>query len=352
MKKRILLVSPFPPYIGGVSVSVQRLYDHLIYSGYQPVKYNTQISNKKYNLKSLKFLKYFALPLYLMLHRRFDVIHFHVSHLIPKMYVSAWRRFFSGKTRFVLTIHGEINDAFISAAGRFALSGFDRIICVKTGDLMNMPAEYRKNTVEIPAFIPPVINGDQKSEMPAGLMDFLARDTFKMLLNGFIIYNDKYQDLYGFGDSIRLLEGLLEKGRRADLILIVIGSDYSKVNKDYLDELKRYVSERHLEKNVFWIEAVSMELWPLLKKVNLLLRPTKSDGDALSIRESLFLKIPVISSDVVPRPAGTITYKLNSREDFLDKTISLMDHYQDFVSSMDSYTINFAHKIIEQYETK
>jgi glycosyltransferase involved in cell wall biosynthesis len=131
MKKRILLVSPFPPYIGGVSVSVQRLYDHLRYSGYEPVKYNTQILNKRYNLKALKFLKYLALPFYLMLNRRFDVIHFHVSKMMPKIYVSAWRRFFSSKTRFVITIHGEIHDAFMNDIGRLALEGFDRIICVK-----------------------------------------------------------------------------------------------------------------------------------------------------------------------------------------------------------------------------
>lgn len=352
MKKRVLLVSPFPPYIGGVSVSVQRLYDHLVSLGYQPVKYNTQISKKKYNLKILKFLKYLALPLYLLVNRRFDVIHFHVSHIIPKMYVSAWRRFFSGKTRFVLTIHGEINDAFISSAGRFALSGFDRIICVKTGDLLHMPTEYRKNTVEIPAFIPPVINGDLSRQMPEILVKFLERDTFKLLLNGFIIFNEKYTDLYGYADSIRLLAELIQQGKNADLILVVIGSDYSKSAKDYLDGLKRYVSEHELENNVCWIEGVSMELWPLLKKVHVLLRPTKSDGDALSIRESLFLRIPVISSDVVPRPDGTIVYKLNSGKDLLEKTISLMDHYQEYVSSMDSNTINFAHKIIEQYETK
>jgi glycosyltransferase involved in cell wall biosynthesis len=352
MKKRILLVSPFPPYIGGVSVSVQRLYDHLVFSGFEPVKYNTQISKKKYNHKALKFFKYLALPFYLMLNRRFDVIHFHVSNMMPKVYVSVWRRFFSSKTRFVITIHGEINDAFKSGIGRLALKGFDRIICVKSGDQKNMPPEYRNHTVEIPAFIPPVINGQPVREFPGGLVEFLRRDTFKMLLNGFIIINEKFHDLYGFGDAIRLLNDLKEKGMNADLILVVIGSNYSKANKDYIEELKRYISEHNLERNVYWVEDVTMELWPLLRKINLLLRPTKSDGDALSIREALFFRIPVISSDVVPRPEGTIIYKLNSREDLLEKTIYLIEHYKDFVSDLGSNTINFAHKIIEQYETK
>jgi glycosyltransferase involved in cell wall biosynthesis len=352
MKRRILLVSPFPPYIGGVSVSVQRLYDHLKSSGFDPVKYNTQILNSRYNTKVLKFLKFLALPFYLMVNRRFDVIHFHVSNMMPKVYVSIWRRLFSTKTRFILTLHGEINDAFMNNIGRLALSGFDRIICVKSGDQKNVPPEYRDNTVEIPAFIPPVMNGKVNTDIPNGLLEFLKRDSFKILLNGFIIINEKYHDLYGFGDALKLLNDLKNKGRRADLILVVIGSNYSKTIKDYLDELKRYISENELEKNVCWVEGVNMELWPLLRKVNMLLRPTKSDGDALSIRESLFLGTPVISSDVVPRPDGTITYKSDSREELLEKTIYLMDHYHELISDIDSNTINFAHKIIEQYETK
>jgi glycosyltransferase involved in cell wall biosynthesis len=352
MKKRILLVSPFPPYIGGVSVSVQRLYDHLLFSGFHPVKYNTQILNRKYNVKVLKFLKFLALPFYIMFNRRFDVIHFHVSNMMPKVYVSVWRRLFSTRTRFILTLHGEINDAFMSNIGRLALSGFDRIICVKSGDQKNMPPEYRNSTVEIPAFIPPVLNDERHTDIPIGLLEFLRRDTFKILLNGFIILNEKFWDLYGFSESLKLLNDLKNIGRRADLILVVIGSSNSKTIKDYIENLKGYISENELEKNVYWVEGVNMELWPLLRKVNMLLRPTRSDGDALSIRESLFLGTPVISSDVVPRPDGTIIYKLDSREDLLEKTIYLMDHYHDLVSKLDSNTINFAHKIIEQYETK
>lgn len=349
--KRILLVSPLPPYIGGVSVSVQRLYEHLKNEGYEVDTFNTQLINRRINYRSLKFLRYMALPLSLMLQKRYDVIHFHVSHIFPKLYVSVWRNFFSRKTRFIITIHGQVSNVFKSRLGYHALKGFDRIICVKKGDRRNMPEKLISRTSEIPAFIPPVITKGTPDDIPSALQMFLGRKTFKLLLNGFIILNEKYQDLYGFKDAISLLARLKEDGREADLILIVLGEDRRKEADDYLESLKSLVRSSGIEENVSWVEDVKMELWPLLKKVNVLLRPTKSDGDALSVRESLFLKIPVIASDAVPRPTGTVVYKLKSPDDLYEKTITLMEHYDNYVGCMGSHNLNFAYKIIEQYES-
>lgn len=350
--KRIMLVSPFPPYIGGVSVSAQRLYEHLTKEGYEVTRFNTQLENKKLNLKPLKFLRYLLLPLFLLFHKRYDVIHFHVSKVVPKLYVSLWRPLFARDTKFIITIHGQVRNAYKSKLGHKALTGFDKIICVKKGDRKNMPAELVSRTVEIPAFIPPVIEKEYHAVLPLDVERFLSRGNFKMLLNGFIILNGPYHDLYGFRDALVLLDKLHDRKKVVDLILILLGKDNTREAASYLADLKNFVKNRHLEDHVFWIEETKMELWPLLKRVNVLLRPTKTDGDALSIRESLFLKIPVITSNAVPRPAGSLVYKLKSPDDFLNKTISLMDNYDNYVSSINSAGINmnFAYKIIEQYE--
>jgi glycosyltransferase involved in cell wall biosynthesis len=349
--KRILLVSPLPPYIGGVSVSVQRLYDHLVQNGYKVDVFNTQIENRKYNYKALKFVRYLGLPLLLVFRRRYDIIHFHVSNVIPKLYVTIWRHFFPKRVKFIITIHGQVKNAFRSSLGFLSLKGFDRIICVKKGDRSNLPAEYQDRTVEIPAFIPPVISDDYKPEFPDGLEEFLNRDSFKMLLNGFIILTGSYYDLYGFKDSIQLLGKLRGKNKNADLILIVLGSDSYRQSFKYLKELKELVRFNNLESNVFWIEGSTMALWPLLKRVNVLLRPTKTDGDAMSVRESLFLNVPVVASNVVPRPEGSIVYDLASQDDFLNKTITLMENFENSVSGIGNLHPNFAQKIMEQYES-
>ena len=148
--KRILLVGPFPPLIGGVSVSTGRLYDFLIKSGYFVVKFNTHFESKKYNrLKVLKFLKYLSLPVFIIIHKQFDVIHFHVSGVFPKLYVSIWRSLFSANTRFLVTIHGQISHLLSSKFAYYSLSKFDRIICVRPGDSLNLPLNLRNRSVDI-----------------------------------------------------------------------------------------------------------------------------------------------------------------------------------------------------------
>jgi glycosyltransferase involved in cell wall biosynthesis len=348
--KRILLVSPFPPYIGGVSVSVQRLYDHLGALGYEVVRFNTQMSNTGMNSKPLKFLKYLGLPLYIIYKGNFDIIHFHVSDILPKFYVSLWRSLFPGKTKFIITIHGQVRHTLSSRLGKYALGKFDRLILVKRNDIRHLPADLRSKAVEIPAFIPPVINDGKTFFFPQGLDEFLRKDSFKMLLNGFIILNDRFHDLYGFRDAVELLGKLRDLGKNVVLILVVLGTGYTGEAKAYTSDLKSFIRDRKLEDNVFWIEHVNMELWPLLKQVHVLLRPTKSDGDALSIRESLYLKVPVITSNAVPRPQGTIVYKLRSWEDLLKKTLMLMENYDNYVSCISNTKVNFANRIVEQYE--
>jgi glycosyltransferase involved in cell wall biosynthesis len=215
-----------------------------------------------------------------------------------------------------------------------------------------MPASLRKKAVEIPAFIPPVIPDMSDGYIPEVLSKFLEKDTFKLLINGFVICNDRFYDLYGLRDAIILLERLKDKGKKADLVIIILGPPDNNDSRKYLNSLKEYTFTKSLEGNIFWVENTVMELWPVLKKVHVFLRPTKSDGDALSIRESLWLKKPVIASGVVPRPEGTVIYDGNSENDFLYKTLSVIDNYHDYVESIGNYSTSFAPNIIGQYEFK
>ena len=47
----------------------------------------------------------------------------------------------------------------------------------------------------------------------------------------------------------------------------------------------------------------------LIEQADLVLRPTNTDGDALTVREALCLGKPIIASDIVERPLGTILFK-------------------------------------------
>jgi hypothetical protein len=48
-----------------------------------------------------------------------------------------------------------------------------------------------------------------------------------------------------------------------------------------------------------------------------LIRATTTDGDANSIREALSFQVPVIASDVVERPAGSVVFENRSLDDLV-----------------------------------
>ena len=48
----------------------------------------------------------------------------------------------------------------------------------------------------------------------------------------------------------------------------------------------------------------------------LFVRPTRTDGDANSIREALYLGVPSIASDAAPRPDGVRTFRSGDLDDF------------------------------------
>ena len=77
-------------------------------------------------------------------------------------------------------------------------------------------------------------------------------------------------------------------------------------------------------KNNFYFLTGQRELWPLFKKVNLMVRPTSSDGFGISISEALFFSCPAIASNVCERPTGTIIFENRNLNDLTEKCITIL----------------------------
>lgn len=75
---------------------------------------------------------------------------------------------------------------------------------------------------------------------------------------------------------------------------------------------------------------------------DIVLRPTNSDGDALTIREGLLFEKKVIASDVVSRPINTFLFKTRNIVSFVE-TIekvygNLIEKKQNQINTVESYT--------------
>ncbi|MBO6576729.1 MAG: glycosyltransferase [Rhodothermales bacterium] len=68
--------------------------------------------------------------------------------------------------------------------------------------------------------------------------------------------------------------------------------------------------------NHMWILDGERELWPVIERADVYLRPTLSDGDSIGVREALHLGTAVVASDAAPRPAGVRTFVSRDQQAF------------------------------------
>ena len=81
-----------------------------------------------------------------------------------------------------------------------------------------------------------------------------------------------------------------------------------------------------LKEKILLYESYDEEFWPILARSHIFVRPTNTDGDAVSVREALFFGLRTICSDVTYRPEGVILFKNRDIEDLKEKVIDALDH--------------------------
>ena len=133
-------------------------------------------------------------------------------------------------------------------------------------------------------------------------------------------YNDileifKNEDLYGLDICIDAVNKLKKEGYPVSFIFNVASTD--KLKELYLNyQLK--INELGLTDDFLLINE-KLSFVKLIERTDIVLRPTNTDGDALTVREALFLGKPVVASDIVERPAGTTLFSTRNADDMVIK---------------------------------
>ena len=87
------------------------------------------------------------------------------------------------------------------------------------------------------------------------------------------------------------------------------------------NDLKTAIASKKYADKIFLAGDVEHQITlHLIKKADILLRTTKFDGDAIAVREALFLETPVIATDNRMRPEGVNLIPIHDA-DALVKTI-------------------------------
>jgi glycosyltransferase involved in cell wall biosynthesis len=278
---KILIIGKLPPPIGGVTIHVNRLIEHL------------SLLHYSFSFRRLKVSTVVVLPFIL---GRIRKIHLHSSNPYIRLYVALLSKCFCVKS--IITFHGNI--------GRynFFLNLIDRLVIklstcpiVLNENSFKIASVINKRTKLVSAFIPP-IGIEPLYNKDLDQIKQLRKTVSKLFCtNAYNVTIDKQRnEIYQISEIVNLFR------KHKDIGLVV--SDPSGA---YFKKLEKLIDEYD---NIYFI-PYPHDFNAVIRECDFMLRYTTTDGDALSVKEALQLKKTVIATNVVSRPKDIILVNLD-----------------------------------------
>ncbi|MCP9751046.1 hypothetical protein [Ferruginibacter sp. HRS2-29] len=315
-KSNILILGPVPPPAGGISIHIWRL-KHLLDDVYSIdlVDEAPQRKPEFFNIRSLDiftYLKKIADSHLLFVHSG--------NRLFKKIHIITGRLF--GK-KVIITLHGY--GAKRKQPFRFwdetVFKLAHKIILVNPTitERISLPA---KKCIVKHAFLPPVM--EQEAALPeviSARADMAnANEQTLICANASRLDLHKGEDLYGLDMCIETTRRLVAKGIPVSFIFTVSAIDGCK---DRYDAAQQLILEHNIQDHFLLVNGV-IPFVKLVERADVVLRPTNTDGDALTIREALFLGKKTLVSDVTERPAGAILFRTRDFDDLETKLAAML----------------------------
>lgn len=294
----VLQLAPYPPPEGGISRNALAIRDELRRGGHECSIIATAKSSRVEPEPNVYRPRTSAQLVKLLAKLDYDVLHVHVGgDVTPRILAFLGVCAFYGRGRSVLTFHsGGYAIETVETAKSFSLAGtifrrYRKIICVNA--LMIRMFERFGVKAERLRLIPPFVHQspDESIEIPSELKTFAERH------KPFLLTLCLLEDAYDLFMQIDAMERVLERLPGAGLMLVGSGS---------LEErLKRAIAEKPYAERIFLAGDVAHPVTlHLINRADVLLRTTLFDGDAIAVREALFLETPVVATDNEMRPDG------------------------------------------------
>ncbi len=265
-----------------------------------------------FNIRSFRIFRYLRLII------QADIVHIHSGHyLFRLLHFLAAKVFFK---RVVITIHSYS----VAAKGNFERL-LDRLVARYSYKVLFVNKEIaemfklKKFHVQN-AFLPPV---DEQEALPTEISSWLDRKQNAhwtiCAANASKLVKYKGEDLYGLDLCLDVASRLKSNGILCAIIFVISdpSGDFS------LDLYRSRILNEQLEDFIFLYDR-PISFVSLIKRSEIILRPTNTDGDSLTLREALFMGKPVIASDVVRRPEGAILFRSRDAKALGDAIFTVM----------------------------
>jgi glycosyltransferase involved in cell wall biosynthesis len=322
----ILILGPVPPPFGGISIHVSRLVSLLSTRGFSVgVLNHFRGTDQPFVLAALNRspFRYYRVP------RHFParVVHYHHSRW-PHLVAFAIGR--GTRSRYILTLHaGDVRKhfpqlisivPFVSRITRWSLSRFDVIITVDP----SIAAAVREHTsarIEvIPAFISSA--GSESERYEPELEEFLC-DGRVLLVAAYGVQFMNGRELYGLDTVVEAFIALAPTREDARLAIFIARRPTERKARRHLEQLEQRLRDANVDARVRVVYG--LPLLPAFRRNAIFMRPTRAEGDAVSVREARWAGVPVVASDVIARPTGVTTFAVGDASELRKALDSALD---------------------------
>lgn len=322
---RIALIGRVPPPYGGVSVHVMRLCKYLRAQNIDAVVWDYDGKEHAFEGVVRGQRGWFAFANFLAF-GQWDVLELNTNSVMPIVASAAFASL--RRRRLVITLHSmdviaraRRLPALFQTLLRRAFATADPVVCVnqRLADwLSNFSAQA--TAMVLPAYLPPTVEELKSDTLPAEVTNFRSRIAHMIVVQGVWGGARGEPHVYGFREAIDALSGLRQLGYNCGIALLV-GSCYDKEHRDSIID---YYHTLHLEDRVLLCEHGTPGA-ALIKMSDVLLRPTITDGDSVSVREALDLGVPVVASNCIDRPKGVSVYPTGSTTAMIERLLHIIN---------------------------
>jgi len=312
---QVLLISPYPPPIGGNTVHVQRLLEFLLLRQHQAwvLDYtgkSAPLSEENEHVWYLKAGIIGKLKNLVAIVRKIDrgvIVHFHIAEMGRFKWIAPFLLLLFFRQTKVLTIHSgyfvQLMDypamrTYLSILFRF----FDRIICVNKEQQDFLARKLRfpiQHTVIIPAFL---LQAAAPELVPFEIQS-LPSKKIKVITSGYLTKT------YDYDPIIDCIEKI------SDTKIEFVFAFYHNIDPAYerhiLNRLKPFTNVTILR------DLEPGEFVSVLEQMNIYIRSTITDGDAVAIREALGFGKTVFATESVERPEACHLFAQGNTKELL-----------------------------------
>ncbi len=334
MDKTVLLCGPFPKPIGGISVHIERLSHFLNENSYKVIYCDESPAIKRgaFNIRSVNIFQYIKLV------SSTKIIHIHSAiHLFRFIHI-VFAYVFNKPT--VVTLHSWRSGKVTTTIWRFLLKTFPlELIFVSEA----IKERFRLPGRVCPAYINPDLN--LEDELPEELLIWINKAKTKYqyfaVSNAYRLVRNNNEDLYG-------LDLCIDAAKNLNNLFFVFVIANPECAKEKIKMYRKEIDQAGMDDR-FLIHEGSLSFIKLLEIADISVRATNTDGDALSVRESLYFGCKTIASDASVRPNGVIKFANRRSDDLANKLLFIIN--DNSIDSGKYLTKDCTTEIVELYES-